>query len=69
MKYVIETDTFITGWANTWTGEDGYPLVFDTLEQAQQELADYLFVLSIEVDLGNIEDYSPEDYRISEVTA
>jgi hypothetical protein len=69
MKYAIETDTFCDGWVNTWTDDDESPVLFDTLEQAQQELADYLFELSIEVDLGNIEDYSPEDYRIGEVTA
>lgn len=68
MKYVIETDTFVTGWVNCSTDEDGYPLAFDTLEEAQAELAEHLFILSIERDLGNIEDFNPEDYRITEVT-
>ena len=69
MKYAIETATFCDGWVNTWIDDDESPVLFDTLKQAQQELADYLFELSIEVDLGNLQDYSPEDYRISEVTA
>lgn len=68
MKYVIETDTFVTGWVNCSTGEDGYPLVFDTREEAQAELDDHLAMLCIDRDLGNIEDVNPEDYRITEVT-
>jgi len=27
-----------------------------------------LFMLGIECDLGNIDDFNPEDYRITEVT-
>jgi hypothetical protein len=68
MKYVIETDTFVTGWVNCSTDEDGYPLVFDTREEAQAELDEHLFMLGIECDLGNIDDFNPEDYRITEVT-
>ena len=68
MKYVIETDTFVTGWVNCSTDEDGYPLAFDTREEAQAELDDHLAMLCIARDLGNIEDVNPEDYRITEVT-
>ena len=67
MKYAILTDTFITGWANTWVDDEGYPLTFDTLEDAQKALDLYLIELSIDCDLGNIEDYNPEDYKIVEV--
>ena len=67
MKYAIETHTLCDGWVNTWTDDDENPIVFDTLEQAQNELSTYLFGLSIDVDLGNIEDYSADDFRISEV--
>jgi hypothetical protein len=67
-KYVIETDTFVTGWVNCSTDEDGYPLAFDTREEAQDELGIHLFMLGLECDLGNIEDVNPEDYRITEVT-
>ena len=68
MKYVIETDTFVTGWVNCSTDEDGYPLAFDTREEAQAELDAHLAMLCIDRDLGNIEDVNPEDYRITEVT-
>lgn len=68
-KYAVLTDTFITGWVNTWADDDGYPLVFDTLEEAQAELAEHLMILGIECDLGNMDDYNPEDYKIVEVTA
>lgn len=66
-KYIIETNSFCDGWVNTWVDDDEKPVVFDTLEQAQDELNTYLFGLSIDVDLGNIEDYSPEDFRITEI--
>lgn len=66
--YAVLTDTFVEGWVNTWTDEEGYPLTFDTLEDAQKALDLYLMELSIECDLGNIEDYNSEDYRIVEVT-
>ena len=67
MKYAILTDTFVTGWVNTWTDDDGYPLVFDTREEAEKELALYLIELGIDCDIGNLEDYNPEDYKIMEV--
>jgi len=69
MKYIIETDTFIAGWANTWVDDDGDPLVFDTREAAKEALALYLIELGINCDLGNVEDFSKNDYRITEVTA
>ena len=67
MKYAIETHTFCDGWINTWTDNDEKPVVFDTLQEAQDELSTYLCGLFIDVNLGNIEDYSAEDFRISEV--
>lgn len=68
MKYAVLTDTVITGWVNTWSDDDGYPLIFDTLEEAQAELDLHLFTLGIETDLGNIEGYDPEDFKIVEVS-
>ena len=69
MKHVIETDTFITGWANTWTDDDGYPLVFDSKEQAEKGLAGYLRDAQEAFERGDIQHlYLSEDYRISEVT-
>jgi hypothetical protein len=69
MKYIIETNTFCDGWVNTWMENDAIPVVFDTREEAQTELDLYLTELSIDFDLGNIDDFNPDDYRITEVTA
>ena len=69
MKYVIETDTFVTGWVNCSTDEDGYPLAFDTREQAQEELNLHLAELRQAYKEKHIDSYNPEDYRITEVTA
>jgi len=61
-RYAILTDTFVTGWVNCSTGEDGYPLTFATLAEAEQELADHL---------ANSEflDLNPDDYKIEEIKA
>jgi hypothetical protein len=60
-RYAILTDTFCTGWVNCSTGEDGYPLTFDSMQDAENELADHL---------SNSEDLElePEDYKIVEIT-
>ena len=67
MKYAIETHTFCDGWVNTWTDDNETPIVFNTMKDAQEALNIYLFELSVDCDLGNIEDYSADDFRISEV--
>ena len=60
-RYAILTDTFCTGWVNCSTGEDGYPLTFDSMRDAEDELKDHL---------SNSErlDLNPEDYKIVEIT-
>ena len=60
-RYAILTDTFCTGWVNCSTGEDGYPLTFDSMQDAESELKDHL---------SNSEDLelNPEDYKIVEIT-
>jgi hypothetical protein len=60
-RYAILTDTFVTGWVNCSMGEDGYPLTFATLAEAEQELNDHL---------ANSEflDLNPDDYKIEEIT-
>jgi len=68
MNYIVET-RMGHGWENCWT-EDGNALTtFDTLENAQEELAGYLDDLAYFVKIGHLEDFSPKDYRITEVTA
>jgi len=61
IKYAILTDTFVTGWVNCSTDDDGYPLTFDTLQEAEIELTEHL---------SNSEhlDLNPEDYKIVEIT-
>jgi hypothetical protein len=58
MTYIVETRMGNT-WENCWT-EDDKPLTFPTHEAAQAEVNDLL---------AEMHDYSPEDYRITEVTA
>lgn len=68
-KYAVLTDTFVTGWVNTWTDDDGHPLVFDTLKEAQQEIDLYLSEARQAYKDGHLEDYyNPEDYKIVEIT-
>ena len=66
-KYIVETNTFCNGWVNAWSDYDTIPVVFDTLQEAKNELAIYLIELGIDADIGNIIDYDPEDFRITEI--
>ena len=59
MTYIVETRFFMNAWENCWT-EDDKPLTFPTRAHAQAGIADLL---------AEMPDYSPEDYRIVEVTA
>ena len=66
-KYIVEINTYCDGWVNTWMDDDTIPVVFDTLQEAEKELSLYLITLGIDADIGNITDYNPEDYRITEI--
>ena len=69
MTYEVQTLTCFNRWENTWT-EDGNILVtFETLEDAQKELAGFLEDLDHFVKIGHLQDHNPEDYRIKEITA
>lgn len=67
MTYEIQTYTLCDGWINTWS-EDDQLVTFDTLEDAQNELQGFLEDLAHFVQIGHLEDYNPEDYRIVELT-
>ena len=67
-KYIVETNTYCDGWVNTWTDDDEKPVVFDSLQDAENELSLYIIELGINADIGNITDYDPEDFRITEIT-
>jgi len=61
-RYAVLTDTFVTGWVNCWTDDDGYPLTFATLQEAEQALDEHL-------EDGSDLDLLSDDYKIEEVTA
>lgn len=67
MKYEVQTFTLCYGWVNIWQDDDREPVIFDTLEDARTELADYLAALAHAVKAGHLDDYNPEDYRIEKV--
>jgi hypothetical protein len=69
MIYEVQT-RMVSNWANVWTDDDENVLVtFETYEAAQAELAHYLADLAHFVKTGDLTDYSPDDYRIVQVTA
>ena len=68
MIYEVQT-RMVNSWENVWTDDDTDVLVtFETYEAAQEELTGYLADLAHFVKTGDLTDYSPEDYRIVEVT-
>ena len=69
MTYEVQTLTYLNRWENVWTDDGNTLVTFDTLEAAQEELRGYLEDLAHFVKTGDVADYSPEDYKIVEVTA
>lgn len=69
MTYEVQTLTYLNRWENVWTDDGNTLVTFDTLEAAREELKGYLEDLAHFVKTGDLEDFSPEDYRIVEVTA
>lgn len=67
MTYEVQT-RMRTNWENVWTDDGDTLVTFDTYEAAQAELTGYLADLAHFVKTGDLTDYSPEDYRIVEVT-
>lgn len=66
-KFVIETRMFC-GWENTWSDDEETPVSFESVDQAQAALAEHLADLREAVAGGHMSDYSPEDFRIVEVS-
>jgi hypothetical protein len=69
MIYEVQTLTYLNQWENVWTDDGNALVTFDTFEAAQTELKGYLEDLAHFVKTGDVTDYSPEDYKIVEVTA
>jgi hypothetical protein len=67
MTYQVQTYTLCDGWINTWS-EDDELMTFDTFEQAQKELQDFLSEMAHAVQIGHLDDFNPENYRIKEIT-
>lgn len=65
-RYQVETYTLCDGWINASTDEHGEPVLFDTLQEAQEDLD--VFWQDLTAD-GMAEEYCREEWRISEVTA
>lgn len=64
IKWEVQMDTFIDGWVNTWH-EDGKPLLFNTVADAQKELDELLAEVKAAVARGDMdEEYDIADYRI-----
>jgi len=68
MTYEVQTYTLCQGWVNLWTDKGSTLVTFATREEAQAELQDFLGELTRAVQLGHLDDFNPDDYRI-EVTA
>lgn len=68
MPYEIQHNTLADGWVNTWFVSDDsgalYPETFETANEAEIALAEFLFDLAEEHHAGQIAAYDPDDYRI-----
>jgi len=72
MKYEVQHYTICDGWINTWLvcDEDNneIPQVFDTKEEAQAELDEFLMDIQEEIKAGERkadEGYSADEFRIT----
>ena len=69
MTYEVQTRMY-NSWENVWTDSlDDTIVTFATRGAAQADLNDFLRELAYAVKAGHLEDFSPDDYRIVEVTA
>lgn len=67
MPWIVET-SFGGTWENSWLDEDEKPVVFDTFEEAELELREFLADQTEAAYSGHMGDfYDPEDFRITEV--
>jgi len=72
IRYHVEHRTICQGWINCWTSYDQYgnpsPTLFDTREQAKEELSEYLAESMYYFQTGTLESpESRDNYRISAV--
>ena len=62
--YQIEHLTLCDGWINTSTDDNGEPVLFDTLQEAQSELESHWRELQNE---GMEESYSRAEWRVASI--
>lgn len=68
MKYAVETNFYGDKWENCWKDNDENPLLFDTREEAEQEIKDHICDCINAVEGGDMEDSpDPADFRIVEI--
>lgn len=61
--YIIEHN-FSYGWDTFEHDENENPIVYDTIGEAQDEIADFLDTIK---DSALFNDYSPDDFRITKL--
>jgi hypothetical protein len=67
-KFEVQTE-FLYGWENVWTDEYGNPTIYNTREEAQKELEEFIACTVVDFQNGDLEEpYDMEQYRIVEVT-
>lgn len=65
MRYIVET-RFTYGFENCWSDDDGQPLTFSTLEEAQEALTEHLAFTQEGYDLGHLDDEpQASDFQIA----
>lgn len=70
-KYEIQHFTLCDGWINTWSDcETGEPVIYDSYDQARDDLADFLDQEDEAFFNGWIESrYQADEFRIVEIEA
>lgn len=73
-QYEIQEFCLCGGWTNTWSSEEDYdgtsiPTVYDTKQNAEDDLDDFFYQMHESFTKGYIEDMPDrEDFRIVEVS-
>lgn len=62
--YEVQIHT-TSGWSNEWFDDEENPIIFNTLEEAKEELASHLQDLQAAVEKGDIEGFRAHDYRVA----
>lgn len=62
MKYQVLMETVCDGWVNCWHDEDGKPAVFNSIDEAEYEIAECLELC----EQAGMAGYSRDDYKIEE---